>query len=46
MRLRVNVDRWRPTIKIVLDVTRLVQEGKLTRDEAERPNSPVTKRSG
>jgi hypothetical protein len=28
--------RWRPDIKIVLDVTRLVREGKLTRDEAER----------
>jgi hypothetical protein len=36
MRLRANVDRWRLDIKIVLDVTRLVQEGKLTRDEAER----------
>ena len=36
MRLPLNVDRWRPTIKIVLDITRLVQEGKLTRDEAER----------
>ncbi len=36
MRLRANVDNWRPNIKIVLDITRLVQEGKLTRDEAER----------
>ena len=28
--------RRRQIIKIVLDVTRLVQEGRLTRDEAER----------
>ena len=34
-----NADRWRPSIKIVLDVTRLVHEGKLTRDEAERLKS-------
>ena len=39
MRLRAHVDRWRPDIKIVLDVTRLVQEGKLTLDKAERLKS-------
>jgi iron complex transport system permease protein len=39
MRSRAHVDRWRPNIKIVLDVIRLVQEGKLTRDEAERLKS-------
>ena len=39
MRLRAHVDKRRANIKIVLDVTRLVQEGKLTRDEAERLKS-------
>jgi iron complex transport system permease protein len=39
MRLRAAPHRGRPNIKIVLDITRLVQEGKLTRDEAERLKS-------
>jgi hypothetical protein len=33
MRLRADVDRWRPNIKIVFDITRLVREGKLSRDD-------------
>ncbi|TMJ67413.1 MAG: hypothetical protein E6G83_07720 [Alphaproteobacteria bacterium] len=37
--MRAHVDKRRANIKIVLDVTRLVQEGKLTRDEAERLKS-------
>ena len=36
MHLRIKAHRWRRNIKIVLDVTRLVQEGKLTPSEAER----------
>lgn len=36
MRLRAKPHRRRPEIKIVLDITRLVQEGKLTPGEAER----------